>query len=142
MLLFLCCRRIKLFLTVSWCKSDIQMHYSCKRTTKKNQFIERIVGNRIGCELVGAKTASFCFYFEAPKARDYRLEPLPHYNSFNFKLILRVVLLKLFNFQNIFFRVDKLCNQLTVRCRNTVFLPFSSHKAVQEVHFSKAVVLN
>ena len=55
---------------------------------KKNQFIERIVGNRIGCELVEAKTASFCFYFEAPKARDYRLEPGPHYDSFNKKLIL------------------------------------------------------
>ena len=55
---------------------------------KKNQFIERIVGNRIGCELVEAKTASFCFYFEAPKARDYRLEPVPHYNSFKFKPIL------------------------------------------------------
>ena len=61
---------------------------------KKNQFIERIVGNRIGCELVEAKTAIFCFYFGAPKARDYRLEPVPHYDSFDHKLILQVVLLK------------------------------------------------
>ena len=53
------------------------MHYSCKRTMKKNQFIERIVGNRIGCELVGAKTASFCFYFEAPEARGFNPRRCP-----------------------------------------------------------------
>ena len=55
---------------------------------KKNQLIERIVGNRIGCELVGAKTASFCFYFEAPKARDYGLHRRPTITLSIIKLIL------------------------------------------------------
>ena len=107
---------------------------------KKNQFIERIVGNRIGCELVEAKTVSFCFYFEAPKARDYRLEPVPHYDSFNFKLILFIT--ELFNFQNIFFCMNQFCNQFTVRSWNTVLFPFSCNISIQEVHFSKAVVLD
>ena len=55
-----------------------------RRINEKNQFIERIVGLSIK---TNKRTKEFIPYvlFEALKVRDLRLEPVPHYNSFNNK---------------------------------------------------------